>query len=280
MYKEDVPSIANTLHQQEVPSLYFTGIFPSHLYQNEALSSSRKGVWGSMSTEAPAAVSAPAPSTESTGTSVPSWARRVMSSFPLWEWPVAEVPTCTSLSATQTLDKIKLYVAPGHPALLPPGRQGNKSRRNGTAKKTWASADPRCLRWQTALILAQVPFEVQHIDPLDAWGPSDGASPYSVPGTLPYLELPPLERRPRHMPSSIAAGLVSEKELPTWLGTLSDPAQGSAQGQGSDVQTDLLEAEAQVWISLLETKLMAGVVRDSLCLNGKEDQAAHKGRAK
>lgn len=198
----------------------------------------------SVNTESIPSPSAPAPVA---GSSVPSWARRAMSVFPLRVWPAAEVITADDAAAQAATDQVMLYVAPGHPTT--PIKRGGKPRR------TWASSDPRCLRWQVALLLAKVPFIVQPIDPLDAWGPADGFGYSSVPGTLPYLELPTRSRRPCHVPVSAAAGQVSSSELPTWLEEEEDTV------SHTEASSSKLQAEARVWISLLETKLMAGVVR-------------------
>lgn len=179
---------------------------------------------------------------------VPSWARAIFSRFPLYELPSAEIYD-EGFEAPPS--RPRLYVAPGHP--LP------SSSRKRAAGLTWTSSDPRCLRWQVELLLRGQAFECRAIDELESWGPDSARS-------LPFLHLSPEYQVASH----VQQRLISAKDLPRWaehhapwtrdrieLG----PTPSEKGKEKAGIEEDATDAEARVWTSLLETKVMAAVVR-------------------
>ncbi|KAK0541100.1 hypothetical protein OC835_000310 [Tilletia horrida] len=182
-----------------------------------------------------------ASTSSSARTSAPTWLSRFLSNFPLYTYP----DSASGSSSTSTAPEAPtLYVVPPHPALA----------------SSWTSADPRCLRWQMELLFRSPsqdaqPIKVVFLDPRAedlVWGPG---------GTLPFLHLPlaPDSRNP-------AGNLVGVSALQHWVDNYHPyawerPELGEKVGSSSAPYADeALRLEAQSWITLLETKALAGLV--------------------
>ncbi|CAD6884575.1 unnamed protein product [Tilletia controversa] len=182
----------------------------------------------------------------------PAWLTRFLSNFPLHTYPAS-----TSASTSTALTTPTLYVVPPHPSSAP----------------TWASADPRCLRWQLELLFrtrsnSTTDINVVFLDPRTedvVWGPG---------GQLPFLHLPtsPSGTTSARNP---AGNLVGVAGLQHWadnyhpypwdrpeLGEKADASPSSARPYPSEA----LKLEAQSWITLLETNVLAGLLMQLLTM--------------
>ncbi|KAK0535920.1 hypothetical protein OC834_000893 [Tilletia horrida] len=190
-----------------------------------------------------------ASTSSSARTSAPTWLSRFLSNFPLYTYP--DSASSPGSSSTSTAPEAPtLYVVPPHPALA----------------SSWTSADPRCLRWQMELLFRSPsqdaqPINVVFLDPRAedlVWGPG---------GTLPFLHLPlaPDSRNP-------AGNLVGVSALQHWVDNYHPyawerPELGEKAGSSSAPYADeALRLEAQSWITLLETKALAGLLLQLLLL--------------
>ncbi|KAE8231157.1 hypothetical protein CF326_g3830 [Tilletia indica] len=184
----------------------------------------------------------------------PKWLANFLSNFPLYTYPA---PASTSTSASTSVTTPTLYVVPPHPS----------------SALTWASADPRCLRWQLELLFRarskdSTNINVVFIDPRTedfVWGPG---------GQLPFLHLP-ISASTSTSTRNPSGHLVGVAGLQHWadnyhpyawdrpeLGEKDDTSASSARPYASEA----LKLEAQSWVTLLETKVLAGLLMQLLSL--------------
>ncbi|KDN41337.1 hypothetical protein K437DRAFT_178422 [Tilletiaria anomala UBC 951] len=191
---------------------------------------------------------------------IPSWAKAVFARFPLHEWPEAEVHDA---SHNPPPSKPVLYVAQGHPRRSSPSV-------TPTPARGWASSDPRCLRWQMSLIFRGVDFETEQLQERSSWGPDPA-------NQMPFLHLPPSYQAQAALPSTSRSvkSLVAAQDLPMWSETnapwnrdkVEIGPRTDLKGKGpARLQDEEQQAESEIWTSLLETKVMAGVLLQRLVL--------------
>lgn len=209
------------------------------------------------------APSAPAGAVPVTASRVPRWARFIFSTFPIYEWPAAQV---TDSNYEPPPEMPVLYIAPGHPIPVQARNQRIVDEKGvdsaPPAGRSWASADPQCLRWQMELLFRRFDFVTRQVDEVDSWGPGPHAP-------MPYLRLPSSYQIGAPAQSSVTlralVSLIGSKDLARWTENHAPwwKERPELQENGtttSDSASDPQAAEAQTWISLLSTKVMAGVV--------------------
>lgn len=165
---------------------------------------------------------------------MPDVVRRLFAQFPWYTWPAAHV----------VASKAEAEPSPTNPVLYITPPLDNVS-------SSWASADPVSLRWQMEFLLRDVPFECKSVH--DAYWSPEHATPFlQMPEAMQKAEngrivMPPVlgaTYLPHFMDNYYPLTRPESKEKPVWPGTTGN--------------------EALVWQSLLEGRIMAGVVLASL----------------
>lgn len=180
---------------------------------------------------------------------LPTWLIPFFARFPLREFPAAQ----PLQDEEEHVTRPTLYVAPGH-----------IRRRDKGSTTTWTSADAQCLRWQMEFLFRSqsgAPFACKQISQEEAWGPKVDS--------LPFAQLP------AHGSSSRGAAKISSpprlldaESLATWAETrwpyewekVENAGHGEGASSSRPYPSDEAKLEAELWMSLLEGKLMAAVV--------------------